>query len=642
MHWGVKSWAAIVKFLWYYFSLHLLFATFFAPWRRYSEPYPREFKISAYVAAFVANLFSRLVGAFARAVVILIGLAVLAAAVCLLPLFLLLPVSIKYETLVKAGSIGRSWSYGFTPFLDAHARDLSAVPEKKLFERDDEINQMEMILGRERQDNVLLLGQPGVGKTTLVEQFAKRVSWGLTLPVLNNRRVLEFLPEGLSRGEIKQCLDEAVKAGDIILVIENFDAYAAIYGLLLPYLEASEFQVIGTTGYDGYHHTIKSYDEVTRLFELVQVEELSAAAALGVLADFAKRRRAKIAAEVLEEIVRRTDQLIQNVPQPEKSIDLLEELLAAKKKITVADVHHLLEEKTGVPIGEVAARERETLLNLEAILGRKVIGQPAAIKAVADALRRARAGVRNPKKPVGAFLFLGPTGVGKTHTAKALAEAYFGSEEQMIRFDMSEFQAATSAERLMNRLTDAVETKPFSLLFLDEVEKAHANILDIFLQVLDEGRLTSISGRTVSLKNTIIIATSNAGSEMIRLMVKDGVNLESGRGEVIDSLQRRGIFKPEFLNRYDGVILFKTLSHDDLEKIAALQIAALNKRLASENKPTVAPTTELIKRIAELGYQPEFGARPMNRVIQDNVENKIAEAILSGRLKAGDVMEIII
>ncbi len=281
---------------------------------------------------------------------------------------------------------------------------------------------------------------------------------------------------------------------------------------------------------------------------------------------------------------------------------------------------------------------------MEKILHRKVIGQEDAILAISSAMRRARSGISSEKKPIGSFLFLGPTGVGKTETAKALASVYFGSEKRLNRFDMSEYQRQDSIHRIIGHdeegglLTTAVVENPFSLLLLDEIEKAHPYILNLFLQVLDDGRLTDALGRTADFTNTIIIATSNAGSELIRESVKQfrEVNLKE---RLLDHLQKQGIFRPEFLNRFDAVIIYKPLTEDQTQEVVNLLLADLNRRLKVKDVQ-LEVTPALARKVAQIGYDPEFGARPLRRVIQDKIETVIATKLLSGEVNRGDTVTI--
>ena len=375
-----------------------------------------------------------------------------------------------------------------------------------------------------------------------------------------------------------------------------------------------------------------------------------------LLPGFEKQYDLKAGYRSLRAIIDLTDRYIQDIPFPEKAIDFLGEVMVyvktktPSKTVLPEHVAQIISQRTKIPAGEIQKTEREKLLKLEEFIHRRVINQEEAVDVLADAMRRTRAGVTRKEKPIGTFLFLGPTGVGKTETSKALAESYFGSEHRMIRLDMSEYQSLDSIERLIGShdgkrqglLTNAIRENPFSLVLLDEIEKAHSNILNLFLQVLDEGRLTDSLGRTVSFRNSIIIGTSNAGAEFIRKYVekKAGYAFTFFKKELIEHLLTERIFRPEFLNRFDAVIIFKPLTRENLVDIAILMLQRLNRRLVHGRGIQFIITKELAEKIAQLGYHPEFGARPMNRVIQDRIENKIAKKILAGELNRGDAIEI--
>jgi len=302
-------------------------------------------------------------------------------------------------------------------------------------------------------------------------------------------------------------------------------------------------------------------------------------------------------------------------------------------------------EKTQIPVGEMEKEERQVLLNLENLIHQRIIGQEEAVREVSTALRRARADITTRSGPMGTFLFLGPTGVGKTETSKALAEIYFGSEEKMIRLDMSEFQSVTDIPRLIGSageeglLTTQIRERPFSLILLDEIEKAHPNILNLFLQVLDEGHLTDGLGRKVDFKNSIIIATSNAGYQVILKALKDNTEWSEVKQKILDYLFGEGQFRPEFINRFDAVVVFRPLSKENLLDITDLMLKKLQKNLKVKEIDFII-TKDLKERIIELGYDPTFGARELRRTIQDKIENVLAQAILSGEVQRGGKTEI--
>ncbi|HLC44446.1 MAG TPA: ATP-dependent Clp protease ATP-binding subunit [Patescibacteria group bacterium] len=581
------------------------------------------------------------------------------------------------ENLMRTRGIGKDWAAGFTVSLDRYASDITEEIAKHgfaqhLFGRQAETEAIERILARAGENNVVIVGGEGVGRKTIIYALAKRILHGETLPPLQHKRVLRLdislvLAGAASPGDIEErlkiILNEAIRAENVILLIEEihtlFDSRPGVgqvnaTELLLPYLDSSRLQVIGLTTPEGYHATIARSTGLLRTFQKVEIKEPAPSLVMEMLKEVVPQiethNQVLILYQSMRSAVQLADRYIKTVPFPEKAIDLLQEAAVyaqTKGRSSVVRPEHVEEVvhiKTDIPVGKVALAEKEILLELERILHRKIIGQDEAIIAVANALRRSRSGITSEKKPIGSFLFLGPTGVGKTETAKALAEVYFGSQKRMIRFDMSEYQQPDSVERLIGQgeirgqLTTQVMEAPFSLLLFDEVEKAHPKILDLFLQVLDEGRLTDDLGRVIDFTNTILIFTSNAGAELIRESVVQfrETNLKE---RLLDSLQKTGIFKPEFLNRFDAVIIYKPLSEEQTEKVAELFIQDLNRRLKAKDIQ-IAASPELLKKIVQIGYDREFGARPLRRVIQDRVETVVAKKLLSGETKRGDTITI--
>jgi len=340
---------------------------------------------------------------------------------------------------------------------------------------------------------------------------------------------------------------------------------------------------------------------------------------------------------------------------PEKAIDLLNEVVVyvrtkGKDVIFPEDAEAVVQNKTQVPIGEGEKAEKERLLHLEDFLHERVVGQDIAISAVANAMRRARAGVGSGRKPIGSFLFLGPTGVGKTETAKALADAYFGSEEKMIRFDMSEYQDVTGLHRLLGappgspeseaggQLTNAVKDNPFSLILFDEIEKADPNILNIFLQLLDEGWVTDSLGRKVKFNNSIIIATSNAGAEFIRQQIQSGAKADDLQEGLLNYLQEKRLFRPEFINRFNAVVNFNPLTPEQVNTITGMMVGKLVKKFDQEKGIFIKVTPGAIERLSELGYDPLLGARPISRVIEQKLENFLAKKLLAEEIKRGSTL----
>lgn len=586
----------------------------------------------------------------------------------------------RLENLMKQRGVGKQWAAGYTVNVDKYSTEITEVIRRRnlsihLIGHDKEIYAIERILSRSGENNVLLVGQPGSGRSTIAYAFAKKVVEGRSFANLNDKRILELDMQAVFSGldtpgdileRLKIIFSEAVNSGNVILVIDEIHNYLGsekgpaainITPIILPYLSSSNFQVIGITNYEAYYKYVETNSSVKSLFVKVEVNEPTVQQTIFILEDMLpgleRRYDVSVSYRILRDIVKLTERYIQNAPFPGKAIDILTEVLSytssrGEKIVLPEYVNRIVSERVEVPVGAIQEEEREKLLALEERIHQRVVNQEEAVKLISEAMRRARAGIKGGKRPIGSFLFLGPTGVGKTETSKALAAAYFGSEERMIRFDMTEYQDASSVNRMIGfaekgepgLFTKAIIENPFSLVLLDEIEKTHSNILNLFLQVFDEGWLTDAFGKKVSFTNAIIIGTSNAGGELIRQNVKAGKSLDSFKEELIDYLLKQGIFKPEFLNRFDAVVVFKPLTHEHLVKIAILMINDLSKRLLEGTGIRLVVNPNLVDKIVELGYQPEFGARPMRRVIQDEIESRVAKKILQENLKRGDFIEI--
>ena len=563
-------------------------------------------------------------------------------------------------------------SYGYAPFLERYTEKIDALSGYEHFiGREEELAILERILSRDKQSNALVIGEPGVGKMSLVQKFARMSKRGQTLENLSRKRVcLLDLNRALAgvanpaetEERLIKIFAQARSAGNIILAINDFhnftDSASGTEGLgkkdisriITPFLEGEGLQFIAITTYKGLHEHIEKRPEMLGLFEKVEVKEPDKKMTELICQDSAReiesRVKVKITVQAVKEIVEKADLYITDAPFPKKAIDLLEEatIYAAVQSsdyfVKPIHVDAVISQKTEIPVGRLKEEEKEKLANLEDILHRRVINQNGAISDIASAMRRGRLGIGEKKRPIGSFLFMGPTGVGKTETAKALAEVYFGSEKRMNRFDMSEFQGAGAIEKMIGSkqkgttglLTTAVKENPFALLLLDEIEKADYGVLNLFLQVLDEGWLTDSFGRKINFRNQIIIATSNAGAEFIRAGIGKEEGAEELRKRLLDHILEKGVFRPEFLNRFDGTIVFKPLSRENLFKIAELMLNGLKKRLAKQDI-VFNFEDSLSLKIAELGYDPANGARPMRRVIQKRVEDLIAKKMLTGEIK---------
>lgn len=584
----------------------------------------------------------------------------------------------KYENLLKRGSLAKNWVAGYTLTLDQFSTDWTEVVKKRGFAEmighQDALSRLERALSGTQINNALLVGEPGSGRKSLIYALTQKAVLGQSLPEINFKRIVELdvisiITRFQTTEKVAEVLEtifqEATAAGNVILIIDEFYNFTTqiekklgtldISGILARYLPLSQFRLVATTSYYGFHLFVENNPAILQHMVKVEVEELSEQETIAVLEDqalFLENKYKKfIPYPVIRDVVRYAARYIQNIPFPQKAIDLLDEVLVYTAKygkgtvVLPEYVEKIISEKTDIPLGEMGSAEKEKLLNLENLIHQKIINQEEAVTEVSSALRRARTDISVRKGPMGCFLFLGPTGVGKTETAKVLAEIYFNSEKRMIRLDMSEFQNVTDIPRLLGSkeeeglLTAPVRENPFSLVLLDEFEKAHPNILNLFLQVLDEGHLTDSFGRKVSFGETIIIATSNAGYEIILEGLAKQTEWGQLKKKLLDFIFAKAIFRPELINRFDAVVLFKQLTRENLLAIAELLLQKLKKNL-KEKEIDFIITGALKEKIVELGWNPVFGAREMRRVIQDKVENSLASAILANIIKRGDKVEI--
>ncbi len=626
-----------------------------------------------------------------------------------------------------------------TPTLDQFSRDLTFMASRKELDpvvgREGEIERVIEILLRRKKNNPAIIGDPGVGKTSIVEGLAQRIAEGDVPDLLRGRRIVSvdlasIIAGTKYRGEfeerMKKILKEVAKTqGNVVLFIDEFHtivgagaAEGAIdaSNILKPTLTNGEVQVIGATTQKEYRKYIEKDSALERRFQPIFVNEPTVAESIeilkGIKEKYERYHGVKITEEAIEAAVKLSVKYINDRFLPDKAIDIIDEACARlklklsktsdarvierrikeikekkfqaikDKKLYEADklreeerdllnklkailmetseenpglteenVRRVVSLWTKIPLEKLVQDEKSRLVNMESELHRRLIGQDEAVKAVARAIRRARSGLKNPNKPIGTFLFLGPTGVGKTELAKTLAEFMFGSENTMIRLDMSEYMEKFAVSRLIGsppgyvgyeeggQLTEAVRRKPYTVILFDEIEKAHSDIYDILLQIMDEGRLTDSQGHTVDFKNTVIVLTSNFGTDSLKgksmgfELTSASGSFEEKKKKLITSL--KGVFKPEFLNRLDDIIVFYPLTLDEIKQIVDVLINRIEKNI-SDNNMKIKLTEKAKDYLAQKGYSTEYGARPLQRLIEKEVEDVIAIKILKGEFKEGD------
>lgn len=637
-----------------------------------------------------------------------------------------------------------------TPTLDQYARDLTQYAKDgkldPVLNRDDEIESVIGILSRRMKNNPCLIGEPGVGKTAIVEGLASRIVDGSVPDTLEQKRILTLDLSGMVagskyRGEfeerIKRALRETKVAGNILLFIDELHTVIGAGGaegaidasnILKPAMARGEIQVIGATTREEYRKHIEKDAALERRFQPVVIEEPSAVQTISMLKGLRSRyeefHKVEITDAAIEAAVQLSERYLNDRYLPDKAIDLIDEasakfhlqtvyaqsdrtqeyekeredlyeqkeqaliagdlervreLLAAEKKlekkiekeeelkqeqrqkkdkILPSHIAQVVAKWTHIPVEQMEEAEKERLKKLDAILHERVVGQNDAVKAVARAIRRGRVGLKDPKRPIGSFLFLGPTGVGKTELSKALAEAVFGSEKDMIRVDMSEYMEKQSVSKMIGsppgyvgyeeggQLSEKVRRKPYSVLLFDEIEKAHPDVFNMLLQVLEDGHITDAHGKKVDFKNTIIIMTSNAGANRIISPKTLGFGQAKTSEEEYQKMKEgvmeevKHIFKPEFINRVDEMIVFHALNKENIKDITKIMLKQFAKRVKDQMDMELCIADDVVDFISDKGFDKDYGARPIRRALQTELEDVLAEAVLMGDISIGDTVDI--
>lgn len=585
-----------------------------------------------------------------------------------------------HEVHFTGNGVYDSLVYGWSAELSKYALNFTQeVLREEIIEpvgRDKEYDLLITALSKNSATNALLVGNPGVGKTLLIRQLALDSNAGKLPFHLSHKIVFKLYAERLiagieNNGDLEarfvSLLDELSHAGNIIVYIPNIENIFGggginldLSGVLSEYLKSSRLMIIGTTTETSYQTYIYPKQELRELMDTVQIEEPDERLLLFMLleksGELAQAHNVQITYDGLKETIQLSSSYISDgTSLPGRAVRLLEDVITHSvthgiKVVDKNEVRGFVEQKVHIVLDKPNAEESTQLLNLEEGMHKRIISQNEAVKDIADAMRRVRSGMKDAHRPIASFLFLGPTGVGKTETAKALASLYFGSESSMIRLDMSEYQTQDSLERLLgsrdpneyiDNLGNKVLNNPFALLLLDEFEKAHPKILDIFLQVLDEGKLTDNTGRSISFANMIIIATSNAGSELIREKIGDKSVTLDEKQHLVDAILKTHIFKPELVNRFDDVVVFKSLSQADIVLIAAHFMKEIEEKLA-EQHIRLSYSSDVLEFIAKASYSAEFGARNVRRFIEQAIENHISTKLLDKTLLPGGTATIAI
>ncbi|MCR4433723.1 MAG: ATP-dependent Clp protease ATP-binding subunit [bacterium] len=578
-----------------------------------------------------------------------------------------------------------------TPTLDQFSRDLTQLAREGKLDpvigRENEIKRVVNILCRRTKNNPALIGEPGVGKTAIVEGLAQRIVSGNVPEPLRNKRVVSLdmaaIVAGTKyRGEFEERMRKIIneirrQQGEIILFVDEFHnivhagaAEGAIdaASIFKPALARGELQCIGATTFDDYRKYIEKDAALERRFQPIHVNEPTVEETKSILKGirhrYAEHHKVEITDEAVEAAVELADKYITGRFLPDKAIDLMDEASAKvrleegreSKEVTPEDVAQIVSIWTGIPVTRLAQSEAEKFLHIEEAIHERIVDQEEAVQAVAEALRRSRAGLKDRRKPIGSFLFLGPTGVGKTELARALAEYLFGTEDALVKLDMSEYMEKHTVSRMVGappgyvgyeeggQLTEKVRRHPYSVVLFDEIEKAHPDVFNILLQIMDDGRLTDAQGRVVDFRHVIIILTSNLGTAGalakpfgFRLEDQPILAYEEMKQRLLEEVKKN--FRPEFLNRLDEIIIFHPLEPEHIRRIVDLMIARIGKEIKSK-KLYLVLTDSAKDLLARKGFDPSFGARPLRRTIQHMVENPLSEKILEGEFQEGDTVVI--
>ncbi len=579
------------------------------------------------------------------------------------------------ENRLRHRIMNRAWTSRPTPALDRVSTDLTDAARGNqvgfLVGHEAEYEHLIKVLSRPDHPNALLVGEPGIGKGTIVEHLAFNLIKDQVPRALFDKRIVELHLSALvasAPGEelqrrLAEIVSEIEMAGNVILYIPDIHnlvrtsgtAYLSAADALLPVIENDAFPVIGSTYSREHKQFIESRSDFSAAFETIRVEEISPAEAERILTYEAlileRRKRVTISFGAVKTAVKLARRYFRDKFLPASAEELLKSAVVAieeqgGKFLGPDEVVAIAEERVNIPIHSATSAEAESLLHLEDVIHKEFIDQEEAVKAVSDALRQYRSGLARKGGPIASFLFVGPTGVGKTELSKILTRIQFGSEGAMVRFDMTEYQDKQSFFRFIGSpdgqvsgaLTEAILKKPYSLVLLDEFEKAHPDILNLFLQVLDDGRLTDNLGRTVDFTNTIVIATSNAHSDIINESLRSGEKMS----QIAEYLKSRltDVFKPELLNRFSKIIVFHDLSPENVMKIAELNLEGMGRMIFDDQGISLRFEEPALKLVAKQGFDPAFGARPLRRVIDEQVRAPLAELLLSGKIRRGDRVRV--